>query len=506
MPDIGNTTEFANYNYLWEGNGNDSVRGIQITMTEDGTADSISAYITTGANSARTAVFALYDSSGNLLGYSNESAGSHTDEALLTLNLDNEVSAGDLDLTNGSSYYLFAAFSGGTGAGGIANAGAPNNVGYSGDNSSTYPALASTAGTIGQTQPDYSIYLTYSTGGSVITTTTGSITYTTQNATVVNGSVITTSPVSLTYTPVAATVDFSFVVTTTTESITYAASAASVTAIAKSVDSITGTVAPGEQITVNCTGFGTVNTVTLGGESLTIDAQNNGNPICTIPTNINIKWAQSYNLAVTDPYVTEQLSTTLNARTGWEVVEWVGPAPDTGTTESFYEEAIADFSITADTGDQLQHTTAANMTVDGQWIPTVSPAGSRSGTYAVWDESASARSSEAAWSIVINASITTTTPSITYTPVAATVTAATILQTNTRQIVYSPFSATVGNENVISTTTPSITYATSSATVSSIAGLVTNRASIRYTAIPATVSSPSVWTEIPRSSTTWTEV
>lgn len=164
MPDIGNTTEFANYNFLWEGNGNDTLRGIQITMTEDGTASSISAYITTESNSARTAVFAIYDSSGNLLGYSNESAGSHTDEELLTLDLDNEVSAGDLDLTNGSSYYLLAAFSGGTGAGGIANDGS-TNVGYSGDNSSTYPALASTAGTISQSQPDYSIYLTYTTSG-----------------------------------------------------------------------------------------------------------------------------------------------------------------------------------------------------------------------------------------------------------------------------------------------------------------------------------------------------
>lgn len=295
-------------------------------------------------------------------------------------------------------------------------------------------------------------------------------------------------------------------VTTNTASITYTIYAATITTSTKSVDSVTGTVAPNEQITVNCTGFGTVTSITLGGESLTIDAQNNGNPICTISSDINLKWGQSYDLVVTDITGAEQLNTTLQARAGWEIVEWVGPAPDTGATESFYEEAIEDFSITAGAGDQLQHTTAANMTVDGQWIPTVSPAGARSGTYAVWDESASTRSSEAAWSIVINASITTTTPSITYTPVAATVTAATILQTNTRSIIYSPFNATVGNENVISTTTPSISYSTSSATVSSIAGLVTNRASIRYTANPATVSSPSVWTEIPRSSTTWTEV
>lgn len=169
MPDIGNTTEFANYNYLWEGNGNDSLRGIQIMMPEDGTAVSISAFITAGANSARTAVFALYDSTGNPLAYSNESAGGHTDEELLTLTLANEVSAGDLDLTNGSSYYLLVAFSGGSAAGGVANDGG-TNIGYSGDNSATYPALAATAGTISQSQPDYSIYLTYSTpgGGSSI--------------------------------------------------------------------------------------------------------------------------------------------------------------------------------------------------------------------------------------------------------------------------------------------------------------------------------------------------
>ncbi|MEW8042032.1 MAG: cadherin repeat domain-containing protein [Candidatus Thiodiazotropha endolucinida] len=325
MPDIGNTTEFANYNYLWEGNGNDTLRGIQITMPEDGTAVSISAFITTGANSSRTAVFALYDSSGNLLAYSNESAGSHTDEELLTLTLANEVSAGDLDLVNGSSYYLLAAFSGGAAAGGIANDGG-TNIGHSGDNSATYPALAATAGTISQSQPDYSIYLTYTTsGGRSADSLTGAFRRGNTGVTV-NCTGLDTAPTTQTVT-----------VTDGTHS-----------------------------------------------DTCTITNWNSGDPIinidCALPPG-------SYDIQVTDDTGTVTLSgQTLLIETGYEEITYNGSTPP-ANEESLEAGTISDYGFTPVANDKWGVTSHANVTwfADGQ--ADINPAGTHTLPYWAWDES-----------------------------------------------------------------------------------------------------------------------
>ncbi|MBT3042204.1 MAG: cadherin repeat domain-containing protein [Candidatus Thiodiazotropha sp. (ex Codakia orbicularis)] len=328
MPDIGNTTEFANYNYLWEGNGNDSLRGIQITMPEDGTAVSISAFITTGANSARTAVFALYDSTGNLLAYSNESAGGHTDEELLTLTLANEVSAGDLDLTNGSSYYLLVAFSGGSAAGGVANDGG-TNIGYSGDNSATYPALAATAGTISQSQPDYSVYLTYSTGGA-------------------------------------------------------GRSADSLSGAFRRGN--TG-------VTVNCTGLDaapTTQTVTVTdgthSDTCTITNWNSGSPIinvdCELPPG-------SYDIQVTDDTGTVTLQDqTLLIETGYEEIVFSGTTPPVDE-ESLPRETPVDHPTIPEivAGDSWGVESQADVTWDTDGQAVIDPAGDHTLNYWFWDDS-----------------------------------------------------------------------------------------------------------------------
>lgn len=162
MATIGNTSEFANYDWTWEGSGSDSVRGIQVTMPEDGTADSITAFVTTN-DAARTVVYSLFDGSGNLLGQSSESAGSHAAGEELTLALAEE-SAGSLDITSGTTLYICVSFSAGSGAGAVANDGS-SNVAYGGDNQSTYPDIGGPIVFGSADQPDYSIYLTYTASG-----------------------------------------------------------------------------------------------------------------------------------------------------------------------------------------------------------------------------------------------------------------------------------------------------------------------------------------------------
>lgn len=323
MPDIGNTTEFANYNYTWESNGDDSIRGHLITMPEDGTAESISAYITNGGDSSRTAVFGLYDSAGNLLAYSNESAGNHTDQALLTLDLVN----GSTSLTSGQSYYLLAGFSGGSAAGGIANDGVAN-TGYSGDNASTYPALAATAGSIGQTQPGYSIYLTYSAvGGRSVDSLTGAFSRGNTSVTI-NCTGLDAAPVTQTVT-----------VTNGTHS-----------------------------------------------DTCTITSWNSGSPIinidCALPPG-------TYTIQVTDDTGTVELaSQSLLIETGWESVIFDGntpPAPQkslpAGTLEDFptIPEIVA--------GDKWGVESHADVTWDTSGQATIDPAGEHTLGYWFFDES-----------------------------------------------------------------------------------------------------------------------
>ncbi|MCG7904410.1 MAG: hypothetical protein JAY60_18535 [Candidatus Thiodiazotropha weberae] len=319
-------------------------------------------------------------------------------------------------------------------------------------------------------------------GETIITTTVASLSHTVFNAGI--PSAITTTPVGMAYSTFNTTIEIP----------------------TRTLGSVTGTVAPGEQITINCTGVGTVSSVTLGGEALTIDAQNNGNPICTIPTDINLLWGNTYSLVVTDPSGTVSADHTLSARSGWEIVNWVGPAPDTATTESFYEIAISDFGITADTGDQLQFSSATGLTVDGQWVPTVSPAASRSGTYAVYDASATARSAEATYNVLLAEEISTTVASVSYTTFPAVIENELLIVTSSIGVVYTVFNASVTAENNISTTAVSTTTTVYAAVIETFESIDTNSASMSFNTYPATIIATRPWVDISPNTTIWREL
>jgi len=83
----------------------------------------------------------------------------------------------------------------------------------------------------------------------------------------------------------------------------------------------------------------------------------------------------------------------------WERVVFVGPVPDYGSTESFHELAFNDLGFSAEVGDVLHYTPAPGLTVDGQFIPTVSPAADVSGTYYIEDVSEATSTAKSGYTI-----------------------------------------------------------------------------------------------------------
>lgn len=111
-----------------------------------------------------------------------------------------------------------------------------------------------------------------------------------------------------------------------------------------------------------------------------------------IPSDIDLEWGATHELAVTHDGGTTTLSgVTLSAPTGWETVSF-STIPDTGTTESFYEYSQSDVTVgnfTAQVGDTLAFTSATGLTIDGSSIPVVNPAATVTGSYKWWDASLS---------------------------------------------------------------------------------------------------------------------
>ena len=119
-----------------------------------------------------------------------------------------------------------------------------------------------------------------------------------------------------------------------------------------------------------------------------IDLTLGDNNIVTVdvPTNIDLEWNTTHELAVTDDTGTVTLAgVTLEAPTGWETVTFDGTIPDTVATESFYEEAITDLAFTPLVGDALAFTSAAGLSVDPDGLyPTIDPPSTVTGTYKFW--------------------------------------------------------------------------------------------------------------------------
>jgi hypothetical protein len=140
-----------------------------------------------------------------------------------------------------------------------------------------------------------------------------------------------------------------------------------VSGVAKSVDSVTGTIAPGQVIVVNVTGFDAapaIQTATLGGQSLTVNSWSATAPNLTIPTDINLDWGGSYPLVLIDDTGQATLAgQVLVARSGWEFVTYDGTALDFASSESFAELISNDFAVSLIAGDQVRWETVAGFSV-----------------------------------------------------------------------------------------------------------------------------------------------
>lgn len=156
------------------------------------------------------------------------------------------------------------------------------------------------------------------------------------------------------------------------------------------ISNVSGTISAGSQITLTTANLGTITTVTLGGQALTIDSTATNSVTATIPADVSLKWGDSYTLTAGDGTNSASLDNqTLAVRSGWAVIDYAGPTPDVAETESFYELAINDRSFTPAVGDQLRYTTASGLSVNDQWIPTVNPVNNVTGQYSIYDDSAS---------------------------------------------------------------------------------------------------------------------
>lgn len=120
-----------------------------------------------------------------------------------------------------------------------------------------------------------------------------------------------------------------------------------------------------------------------------------------IPLHINLKWNQTYELALTDEVGTGTLSNvTLSQPVDWDLVTYDGTVLDPATTESFQEYSQADVGITMEAGDQIAWFSTANVTVNANGTVDVTPASDVAAVaYKIWDESAQTWSAVSAFTI-----------------------------------------------------------------------------------------------------------
>jgi hypothetical protein len=139
-----------------------------------------------------------------------------------------------------------------------------------------------------------------------------------------------------------------------------------VAVVGPSISSVSGTYAPGQQLVISTENLGTITSVTLGGEALTIDATDTDEVTATIPDWIEIAAGATVSLVVGDGTDTANLDDIVFVvRSTATAVNYVEPAPllDEAETESFRELARLEYGYTLQTGDQIQHLTIAGFTV-----------------------------------------------------------------------------------------------------------------------------------------------
>lgn len=158
---------------------------------------------------------------------------------------------------------------------------------------------------------------------------------------------------------------------------------------------------PGQiSIVINATGLNvdpTTQSVTLGGEALTVTNWNSGNPIVTVPSNIDLLYGSNYELVITDDTgsVTFGTLVTLEIPSGWSLTTFNGSAPDPVETESIYEEAQTDSDLsnyTMQANDVVAYSSisvisgdaGATLSIDAQTIPVVSGFASITFSVKIW--------------------------------------------------------------------------------------------------------------------------
>lgn len=155
----------------------------------------------------------------------------------------------------------------------------------------------------------------------------------------------------------------------------------------------------------------TTQTATLGGESLTVNSWSDTTVNVDIPLHIDLEWGTTTNqLALTDDTGTVTLeNVTLSTPTGWETVTFTS-APDSVSTESFYEKAQTDSEVgnfTMSANDILAWESASGLTIDAQTIPIVEPAATVTGAYKIWDDSLNTWTDVSSYLINISGSFAT---------------------------------------------------------------------------------------------------
>jgi hypothetical protein len=134
-----------------------------------------------------------------------------------------------------------------------------------------------------------------------------------------------------------------------------------------SISGVAGTYAPGNQLVITTANIGTITSVTLGGETLTIDATATNEVTATIPAWIEIAAGATVSLVVGDGADTATLAgLVFQIRSGATSVGYVAPgtALDPAETESFYELIFNQYGYALVTGDQLQLLTVPGLTVN----------------------------------------------------------------------------------------------------------------------------------------------
>lgn len=132
-------------------------------------------------------------------------------------------------------------------------------------------------------------------------------------------------------------------------------------------------------------------TVTLGGEVLTVTAWSLDSITVTVPLTINLLWDTTHTLSVTDDTSTVTSSgITLQKPSGWSTVVYDGTTIDEVNTNSFYEEAKVDTDVGSYTmlvGDTLAFEDATGFSVSTETYPTIDPPSTVAGSYKIWNVS-----------------------------------------------------------------------------------------------------------------------